>query len=171
MKLPRKLRLRGWRYEDGGAAIEFILIFPIFLAIFAAIIAFGLGFFVQQTMTLAAEEGARAAIAVDPVSLGGVEATAYHDAIRTQAQAFINANLTGLPSGLRSGITTPAATLTPITDGSGVVVGQTLTVFVQYPNFDANPVIQPLTSIFPLVLVSALVVPDNLAAQAVVQLF
>lgn len=167
----RTLRWRGWRCEEGGAAIEFGLVFPIFLAIFAAIIAFGLTFFMQQTMTLAAEEGARAAIAVDPTSFAnGVVDAAYITAVQTQAQASVNANLSGLPSSLRSGITTPIPTLAPIVNG-GVTMGQTITVVVQYPNFSQSVVIRPLTSIFPLPFVRSLVVPANLTARAVVQLF
>lgn len=46
----------------GAAAIEFALVFPLFFVIFYAIITYGLIFVAQQSITLAAAEGARAAL-------------------------------------------------------------------------------------------------------------
>ena len=51
-----------FKKQQGAAAIEFAIIFPIFFLIFYAIITYGLIFAVQQTVTLAAAEGARAAV-------------------------------------------------------------------------------------------------------------
>lgn len=48
--------------ESGVAAIEFAIIFPVFFIIFYAIVTYGLIFAAQQTLTLAAAEGARAAV-------------------------------------------------------------------------------------------------------------
>ena len=48
--------------QQGAAAIEFSILFPIFFLIFYAIITYGLIFAAQQTLTLAAAEGARAAV-------------------------------------------------------------------------------------------------------------
>ncbi|WP_120971801.1 TadE/TadG family type IV pilus assembly protein [Comamonas sp. lk] len=48
--------------EQGAAAIEFAVLFPIFFLIFYAIVTYGLIFAAQQTVTLAAAEGARAAV-------------------------------------------------------------------------------------------------------------
>ncbi len=48
--------------QQGAAAIEFAILFPIFFLIFYAIITYGLIFAAQQTLTLAAAEGARAAV-------------------------------------------------------------------------------------------------------------
>ncbi|MGH7965446.1 MAG: TadE/TadG family type IV pilus assembly protein, partial [Candidatus Binatia bacterium] len=168
----RTLRWQGWRREDGGAAIEFAFVLPVFLFIFVGIFAFGLAFFMQQTMTLAAEEGARAAIAVDPESFPeGVTDAGYMAAVQTQAQALANNNLSGLPLSLRSGITTPAPTLVPILDNNGQTIGQVLTVTVAYPGFNTSPLIGPLISIFPLSFVGSLIMPTNLTATAAVQLF
>ena len=47
--------------KKGAAAIEFAIIFPIFFIIFYAVVTYGLIFAAQQTLTLAAAEGARAA--------------------------------------------------------------------------------------------------------------
>ena len=48
--------------KKGAAAIEFAIIFPIFFIIFYAVVTYGLIFAAQQTLTLAAAEGARAAV-------------------------------------------------------------------------------------------------------------
>lgn len=51
-----------FKKQQGAAAIEFAILFPIFFLIFYAIITYGLIFAAQQTLTLAAAEGARAAV-------------------------------------------------------------------------------------------------------------
>ena len=51
-----------FKKQQGAAAIEFAIIFPIFFLIFYAIVTYGLIFAAQQTITLAASEGARAAV-------------------------------------------------------------------------------------------------------------
>lgn len=55
--------------QQGAAAIEFALLFPVFFLIFYAIITYGLIFAAQQTLTLAAAEGARAAVRY-PAAIG-----------------------------------------------------------------------------------------------------
>nr|WP_246270643.1 TadE/TadG family type IV pilus assembly protein [Paraburkholderia solisilvae] len=50
------------RGERGATAVEFALLFPLFFIIFYAIVTFSLIFVAQQSLTLAAEEGARAAL-------------------------------------------------------------------------------------------------------------
>ncbi|WP_076594138.1 TadE family protein [Herminiimonas arsenitoxidans] len=50
--------------QRGAAAIEFAAVFPIFFMIFYAIITYGMIFVAQQSITLAAAEGARAALRV-----------------------------------------------------------------------------------------------------------
>ncbi len=43
----------------GAVAIEFALVFLLFFAVFYAIVAYGLAFTLKQSVTMAAEEGAR----------------------------------------------------------------------------------------------------------------
>lgn len=52
----------------GAVAIEFAIVFPVFFMIFYAIVTYGIIFATQQTLTLAAAEGARAAVRY-PVNL------------------------------------------------------------------------------------------------------
>jgi hypothetical protein len=60
-----------FKKQQGAAAIEFAILFPIFFLIFYAIITYGLIFAAQQTLTLAAAEGARAAVRYPSVPTGG----------------------------------------------------------------------------------------------------
>lgn len=71
MKPPRAPRARPaptrshgleQRAQRGSTAVEFALIFPVFFVILYAVVTFSLIFVAQQNMTLAAEEGARAAL-------------------------------------------------------------------------------------------------------------
>lgn len=54
--------LRRHHRERGVTAIEFAILFPVFFSILYAIIQYGMIFAAQQTLTLAAEEGARSAL-------------------------------------------------------------------------------------------------------------
>ncbi|WP_232833649.1 TadE/TadG family type IV pilus assembly protein [Paraburkholderia kururiensis] len=50
------------RRERGSTAVEFALLFPVFFAIAYAVVSYSLVFVAQQSLTLASEEGARAAL-------------------------------------------------------------------------------------------------------------
>lgn len=60
----RRLRLSRPRRlaQRGSMTVEFALIFPVFFTVLYAIVSFSLIMMAQQIMTLAAEEGARAAL-------------------------------------------------------------------------------------------------------------
>jgi Flp pilus assembly protein TadG len=48
--------------EDGVVAVEFVILFPLFMLIVAGIVEFGHLFYVRHTLTNASREGARAAV-------------------------------------------------------------------------------------------------------------
>ncbi|AXF20459.1 pilus assembly protein TadE [Burkholderia pyrrocinia] len=52
----------AWRRQRGVAAVEFAIVFPLFFLIAYAIVTFGMIFIIQQSLTFAASEGARAAL-------------------------------------------------------------------------------------------------------------
>ncbi|EDT42572.1 TadE/TadG family type IV pilus assembly protein [Burkholderia ambifaria] len=56
----------GCRRQRGATAVEFAIIFPVFFVIFYAILSFGMIFTIQQSLTLAASEGARAGLNYAP---------------------------------------------------------------------------------------------------------
>jgi len=62
MKLRRKARNQPMGREDGLVALEFVILFPLFLLILVGIMEFGHIFYVRHTLTNASREGARAAV-------------------------------------------------------------------------------------------------------------
>ena len=87
--------------ERGAAAIEFALIFIPLFALFYAIVSYGLIFALQQGMTLAAEEGARAAIAVDPSSYA--DTAAYlNDGVIPRVRQQVGQSLNWLPANIKT---------------------------------------------------------------------
>ncbi|HDR9470882.1 TadE/TadG family type IV pilus assembly protein [Burkholderia multivorans] len=84
MKRPGTLCRR--RRQRGATAVEFAIVFPLFFLIFYAIVTFGMVFVIQQSLTFAVSEGARAGLNYAP-GLGGDLtscATASSSATRTQ---------------------------------------------------------------------------------------
>jgi Flp pilus assembly protein TadG len=55
----RNMRLKK---EEGVVALEFVILFPLFMLILAGIVEFGHMFYVRHTLTNASREGARAAV-------------------------------------------------------------------------------------------------------------
>ena len=52
--------------ERGTMAVEFAMVFPVFFLVFYAIVTYSMIFVAQQSLTLAASEGARAALRYQP---------------------------------------------------------------------------------------------------------
>ncbi|MCW3695179.1 MULTISPECIES: TadE/TadG family type IV pilus assembly protein [Burkholderia] len=64
--MKRQNACRGRRRQRGATAVEFAIVFPLFFVIFYAILSFGMIFVIQQSLTLAASEGARAGLSYAP---------------------------------------------------------------------------------------------------------
>ncbi|HDR8929250.1 TPA: pilus assembly protein [Burkholderia vietnamiensis] len=64
--MKRQGRPARYRRQRGATAVEFAIIFPLFFVICYAIICFGMIFVIQQSLTFAASEGARAALNYAP---------------------------------------------------------------------------------------------------------
>ena len=158
------------RLQKGAAAIEFAILFPIFFLIFYAVVTYGLIFAAQQTLTLAAAEGARAAVRYPAASGGGSSTNKA-----AQLQARLTAACAGLGSaacgntvsnaaGLyaTSGLCgTGAASFTASSDPSKV---NCVTMQVNY-NYATAPLIPRLLG--PLM---SLPTPNILRGQAVAQI-
>ncbi len=129
----------------GAVAIEFALVFLLFFAVFYAIVAYGLAFTLKQSVTMAAEEGARAAVQDAPD-----EATRI-----SRAKAMANNVMSWLPGG---GITVDATSA----DCTANVKTRCITVTVNY-DYAGHPLVPSL----PLF---GIVIPANLGATATVQL-
>ena len=141
--------------QHGIAAIEFALVFPVFFVLLYGIITYVLIFLAQQSLTLAAEEGARAALryaAADSLRLTNACSTA------TQLVSWLGSGTGGVSIATCN-------TVGPVT--CALPVGTTarcITVSVSYP-YGSQPLV-------PLLLGSAMsvAVPSTLASSATVQI-
>lgn len=142
--------------NTGAAAIEFALVFPLFFVIFYAIITYGLIFVAQQSITLAAAEGARAALR-----------SAASDAVRGE-----NATNAAIGTGSAAYWLTPRLTVenslstcpysSEANNNTGV---RCYRVTVRYAGYAQNPLVPLLLG--PLMSV---LVPDKLESTAVIQI-
>src|ERR1700744_2575537 len=60
--MTRQASVTRLRRQRGSTAVEFAMIFPLFFVVMYGIITYSMIFVAQQSLTLAAEEGARAAL-------------------------------------------------------------------------------------------------------------
>lgn len=81
------------RRQRGVYALEWALIFVVFFMLLYAILSFGLGFLVRESMQWAAEDGARAALRYNKEG---------RDARKQVAKGIVQENLSWLPSELRA---------------------------------------------------------------------
>lgn len=80
------------RHGAGSAAVEFAIVVPLLLAIVIGIVYYGMVLALQQVLTLAAEEGARAALRY-PAGVVGTGAAATQAARVNAAAATARATL------------------------------------------------------------------------------
>src|SRR5437899_2856766 len=139
------------RWQHGIAAVEFAIVFPVFFVIFYGLVTYGLIFVAQQSLTLAAEEGARAALRYSSTSNPGTIAC-------DTAKSVV--------SWLGTGIVTCTASNPAINCPypAGNTTAKCIKVSVAYP-YQANPLIPLLLG--PLMNV---VVPTQIGSSATVQL-
>ncbi|MEK6365077.1 MAG: TadE family protein [Burkholderia gladioli] len=149
MKSTPRARRRGVR---GSMSVEFALMLPVFFFVLYAVVTYGLIFAAQQNLTLAATEGARAALNYQVSSSPQAALTA-----RAAAACTAATNLTGWLAGATCS-STPAGNCTY--DATMYCIKVTVT----YP-YASSPLIAPL----PLVGM-VLPVPTALTGTATVQI-
>lgn len=139
--------------QRGIAAIEFALVFPVFFVLLYGIITYVLIFLAQQSLALAAEEGARAALRYTTANRGTIACSTA-----TQLVSWLGSSSGGIP----------VATCTPVGPFTcALPVGTTaqcMTINVSYP-YSSQPLV-------PLLLgsVMSVAVPTTLASSATVQI-
>jgi Flp pilus assembly protein TadG len=139
------------RAQRGTMAVEFAMVFPVFFLVFYAIATYSMIFVAQQSLTLAASEGARAALRYQP----GASSAAGALALRASAAC---ATATGLVNWL-AGSAPCTATYAGCSFDATM---QCVNVALNY-NYASRPLVPPL----PLI---GLPVPASLTASAMVQL-
>lgn len=143
-------RSASGRKQRGATAVEFALVFPMFFIVLYSIVAYSLIFVAQQNLTLASEEGARAALNYQKAATVAAAVTLRAAAACTTATNMV----TGL-------IHNSTCTTTP-TACSFDATMQCIAVTLTY-NYAANPLV-PTLPLFGLVL------PGTLTSTATVQL-
>lgn len=81
--------------QRGAAAIEFALVFPLFLLLFFGMVFFGVTFTLQHALTHAAQVGARAGLSVDPG-----QSSNFQQDLKDEIIAEIN-RIKWLPAGIK----------------------------------------------------------------------
>lgn len=135
-----EINVRSIKCQRGAAAIEFALLFVPMFALFYALVSYGLIMALMQGMTLAAEEGARAAIAVDRVAyaddddyLNGV------NGVIPRVRARVGSSLEWLPETLKARVLGSNNELVLVSLNADV-----LSVTVRYSNYSDAPLIPTL---------------------------
>ncbi|WP_341312448.1 TadE/TadG family type IV pilus assembly protein [Paraburkholderia sp. IMGN_8] len=141
---------RRLRTQRGATAVEFVLVFPLFFTILYAIITFSLVMVAQQNLTLAAEEGARAA-------LNWQSNTSLQTALDNRAQAACTAAKAMVASLVQT--TQCASSSTNCGPGNAM---KCVNVALTY-DYKTNPLVPTL----PLM---SYTIPDTLSSSATVQL-
>lgn len=141
----------GRRVQRGSMAVEFAIVFPLFFLVFYAIVTYSMIFVAQQSLTLAASEGARAALRYE----AGATSTASALALRASAACTTATGLVNWLAGVAPCTATYAAC-------SFDATMQCVNVTLKY-----NYASQPLVPSLPLI---GLPVPTSLIASAMVQL-
>lgn len=146
------------KMQSGLAAIEFAFVFPVFFMLLYGIITYSLIFVVQQSLTLAAEEGARAAlryVAVSTVPVTPDPRGVTACAVAKQAVSWLSSTVVGCVPTVIPNCFVPAAPAAAVT---------CVKVTVTYP-YSTNPLV-------PLLLgrIMSVAVPTTLGSSATVQL-
>jgi Flp pilus assembly protein TadG len=140
--------------QRGTATIEFAIVFPVFFLVLYAIITYSMVFLTQQSLTAAAEEGARAALvwqnaATDGTALSARATQACSRAATVVSWLPVAATCTNAISAAPSGCTNNPAM-------------DCIQVTLTYA-YGTNPLV-------PLLPLLDLAVPQSLTGQATVQI-
>lgn len=114
-------RLRAsYSRQRGAAAIEFALVFPVFLMVLLAMVVWSTMFFVQSAMSNAAQEAVRYAVMVDPDAYEDQDA--YEAAVKSTVTDRVDDALEMLPESWVDEIRETWDETDPVTIQDGFVV-------------------------------------------------
>ncbi len=147
--------------QRGAAAIEFALLFMLFFVLFYALVSYAIAMWLQQSFQHAAEEGARAAIAVDPLAYSS-SADYLGSGVEPKVRSTVGTALSWLPAKAKTHV------LGVGNANVGVSLsGSQLTVNVSYSGYTSDPLL-PILTVPPFGTVPNL--PANLSGTAVIAL-
>ncbi len=147
--------------QHGAVAIEFALLFLLFFGLFYALVNYALVMLMQSAFVHAAEEGARAAIAVD--RLAYVNNQDYLNAgVDPRVRTVVGDSLNWLPAKPKDKVLGVGNSQVQLS-----MNGNQLTVRVVYPGYASDPLMPMLT----LPVIGQIPkVPVDLAGTAVIEL-
>lgn len=154
-------RIQPSRAQHGAIAIEFVMLFLILFTLFYAMVNYAIVMMMQSAFVHAAEEGARAAIAVDRLTYPN-NGSYLSNGVDPRVRTVVANSLDWLPTILKNRVL-----------GSGndrvqlAMNGNQLTVRIVYSSYAADPLLPLLT----LPIIGQIPrLPADLAGQAVIEL-
>lgn len=147
--------------QKGAIAIEFVMLFLIFFGLFYAMVNYALVMLMQSAFVHAAEEGARAAIAVDRLAYAN-NLTYLSSGVDPRVRTVVGNSLNWLPAKPKSKVLGSGNSQVQLS-----MNGNQLTVRVVYSGYANDPLMPMLT--FPIIG-QIPKVPADLAGTAVVEL-
>jgi Flp pilus assembly protein TadG len=128
--------MRKHSSQQGAVAIEFAFLFMLFFVLFYAIVSYSTAMLLQQSFAHAAAEGARSALAVNPLSYtstGDYQTSGVEPRIRN----VVGQVLSWLPTKAKTHVLGGNNGNVQVTFGANNLV----TVTVLYPNYNSDPLI------------------------------
>ncbi|CAG0979510.1 hypothetical protein MTYP_01677 [Methylophilaceae bacterium] len=155
------LRRQRHKSQRGAAAIEFVMLFVLFFALFYALVSYAIVMLMQSAFVHAAEEGARAAIAVDRLAFSS-DAAYLNGGVDPRVRTTVGTALAWMPAKSKTKVLGVNNSLVQLS-----MAGNLLTVRVVYADYASDPLIPMLS----LPLIGQIPkVPDDLAGTAVIEL-
>ncbi len=149
------------RAQKGAVAIEFVMLFLLMFTLFYAMVNYAMVLWMQSAFVHAAEEGARAAIAVDRLAYAN-NATYLGNGIDPRVRTVVGNSLNWLPPGIKNKVLGAGNSQIQL-----AMNGNQLTVSIVYRNYATDPMLPVLT--LPMIgQVPRL--PADLTGQAVIEL-
>lgn len=145
--------------QAGAVAIEFALLFLLFFVLFYALVSYAFVFMLQNAFVHAAEEGARAAISIDPLAYNS-NSSYINNGVVPEVRNTVGAALDWLPNKAKTNV---------LGTGNGnvriSVSNKVLSVQVIYANYRTDPLLPVLN--FPGF---GPIIPESLQGRAILRL-
>ncbi|EUJ09737.1 TadE-like protein [Methylophilaceae bacterium 11] len=149
------------RSQQGAVAIEFVMLFLLFFGLFYAMVNYAVVMLMQSAFIHAAEEGARAAIAVDRLAYAS-NVTYLSNGVDPRVRSVVGSSLNWLPAKPKSKVLGAGNSQVQL-----AMNGNQLTVRVVYSGYANDPLIPMLT----LPIIGQIPkVPTDLTGTAVIEL-